>query len=271
MGGAAAARPSDAPAWMAVAPWKLILMSIATVNLYQLYWFYKQWRAVRDSGDDVRPVARAIFGVIFCYPLFQRVVTSAAAMAAPSAEPVFLAAVYIVLCISAQFLPFPYAMLAGLSVVPLAVIQRVANAVARHDFPQEEPDGRLTAANGVGILLGCVFFSLIGWALVQRANAGSLERLTKVAEEMNRTPHEAKNGIQLLRADAQEHLLVYHFSVNEEARAQIEKTRPLLKATMAPGVCRDRLLKLGVAVRVVYTAADGTDVATVDITPRDCR
>jgi hypothetical protein len=139
--------------------------------------------------------------------LCPRVVTSAAGMAAPSAEPVFLAAVYVVLCLSAQVLPFPYGMLTVLSALPLAVIQRVANAVARHDFPREEPDGRLTAANWLGLVLGCAFFGMLGRVLILRAGATSLERLTRVAEEANRGPHEAKDGVQLLRADAQEGLL----------------------------------------------------------------
>src|SRR5262245_22041834 len=59
------------PAWFAVGTAKLVVMSVATLGLYQIYWFYQQWKRVRDGGEDVWPLPRAIFGVLFSYPLFK--------------------------------------------------------------------------------------------------------------------------------------------------------------------------------------------------------
>jgi hypothetical protein len=265
----AAVEVHDGPAWFAVAPAKLVVMSVATVGLYQVYWFYKHWRAVRDAGEDVLPWARSIFGVLFCYSLFRRVADSAAGLAAPAAP--LLAAVYIALCVSAQLLPFPYTLLAALSVLPLVPIQSAANAVAQRDFPHEAPDARFTAANWLGVALGCAFFGFLGHALVVRARAGSLESLTRMADALNRSPHSATDGVQLEKVVALEGMLVYRFALTEDARARIEERKPFLKAALTSTTCRDRLLKLGVAVRFVYAGPAGEDVATVDVSPRDCR
>src|SRR6266487_5947119 len=60
---------------------KLAVMSVCTFGLYLLHWFYKQWEKVIDqpepkgfvSLNKPRPYLRAVFSVIFCYPLFRRV------------------------------------------------------------------------------------------------------------------------------------------------------------------------------------------------------
>ena len=48
-------------------------MSIATATLYQLVWFYSNWRAVQRSGAMVAPFVRTLFSPLFCYALFDRV------------------------------------------------------------------------------------------------------------------------------------------------------------------------------------------------------
>jgi hypothetical protein len=267
---AGAAEVRDGPAWFAVSPAKLAFMSVITVGLYQFYWFYRQWRAVRDAGEDIRPLPRCIFGVIFCWGLFSRMAASAESIPAPAAPPALLTAIYIAACLSASVLPFPYAMVSLLSVVPLVIAQRTANAVAQHDFPEEAPETRFTAANWAGIALGCAFFGVIGYALVKRANIGSLESLSRVADEINRQPHAPTDGVQLERVVPQQGLLIYHFTVTGEAQAKLEERKPLLKAAVRRGVCRDALVKMGVAVRFVYSGPLGEDLATVDIAPGDC-
>jgi hypothetical protein len=50
---------------------KLVVMSIVTFGLYEIYWFYKQWQARKESGQDVLPLPRAIFAVLFAHALFK--------------------------------------------------------------------------------------------------------------------------------------------------------------------------------------------------------
>ena len=41
---------------------KLIVMSVCTMGIYQLYWFYKNWKLIKDrTGQKIRPFWRAFF------------------------------------------------------------------------------------------------------------------------------------------------------------------------------------------------------------------
>jgi hypothetical protein len=51
---------------------KFCVMSVLTLGVYQLYWFYQSWSYVRERDDsDIWPPVRALFGV-FTYPLLLR-------------------------------------------------------------------------------------------------------------------------------------------------------------------------------------------------------
>jgi hypothetical protein len=106
-----------------VSPTKLIVMSLVTLQFYQVYWFYKNWELARKRGQDVTPWARAIFSIFYAYPLFKEVRSvgrSASVTAASNAGG--LAFLFIVLQ-AAWRLPAPYSLIGLLTFVPLAVIQ----------------------------------------------------------------------------------------------------------------------------------------------------
>lgn len=64
----------QAPPFYVVGATKFAVLYLATLGTYALYWFYRNWRLYRDaSGEDVWPVARAIFSVFFIHALFRRV------------------------------------------------------------------------------------------------------------------------------------------------------------------------------------------------------
>ena len=58
---------------------KLAVMYLATLGLYSLYWFYKQWDAYRDSypydssNGKIWPAARAIFALFYVFPLLKHI------------------------------------------------------------------------------------------------------------------------------------------------------------------------------------------------------
>ena len=57
---------------------KLMVMYLATVGTYSVYWFYKQWDNYKDSFDydsengKIWPIARALFPFIFVFSLLRR-------------------------------------------------------------------------------------------------------------------------------------------------------------------------------------------------------
>src|SRR5689334_8216637 len=53
---------------------KLAVMSFSTLRLFHIYWFYKNWRCIKErTGEDIAPAARSIFLIFFCYGLFKRI------------------------------------------------------------------------------------------------------------------------------------------------------------------------------------------------------
>ncbi|KQW93989.1 hypothetical protein ASC94_15715 [Massilia sp. Root418] len=57
-----------------VSPRKFLILFIATLSIYQVYWLYKNWALYRQaSGESLWPVPRAIFSVFFLHSLFRHV------------------------------------------------------------------------------------------------------------------------------------------------------------------------------------------------------
>ena len=65
--------PLEPAPFFQTSPFKVAVLFTATFGLYQLLWFYRQWDRRQDHGEDVRPLARTIFAVLFAYSLFQGV------------------------------------------------------------------------------------------------------------------------------------------------------------------------------------------------------
>lgn len=53
---------------------KFLVLYLATLGLYGLYWFYRHWRSYRNYHDaSIWPLPRALFAVLFAFPLFRRI------------------------------------------------------------------------------------------------------------------------------------------------------------------------------------------------------
>jgi hypothetical protein len=58
-------KPST-PIYFPVSITKLVVMSLFTCGLYQILWFYKNWRLIKNrEHSDIMPVWRSIFPVFF--------------------------------------------------------------------------------------------------------------------------------------------------------------------------------------------------------------
>ena len=67
-------RGDNSPLFLYIPIARLILMSIASFGLYQFYWFYKNWRYIKErQGLNISPFWRAQFGVFFCHSLLRRI------------------------------------------------------------------------------------------------------------------------------------------------------------------------------------------------------
>jgi hypothetical protein len=155
---------SDETVWFLVGRGKLVVMSVVTLGLYQLFWFYQQWRRVKYTEENIRPALRAFFSVFFCYSLFKRVRESARTLGMEPPLPVpLLAAAFILLSLGWE-LPKPFSLMAFLSVLPLVPIQRLANEVALNQVPESDANTGLTPLNWLGVGTGglLVFLAVAG-------------------------------------------------------------------------------------------------------------
>lgn len=69
---------SAAVEYFAISPGRLILFSVLTFNLYEVFWFYKNWLAIQKAENTkIAPFWRSVFTVFFCFDFFKRVLESA--------------------------------------------------------------------------------------------------------------------------------------------------------------------------------------------------
>jgi hypothetical protein len=156
--------PADVPPtrWFLVGTGKFLLMCVATLGAYQIYWFFMQWRHVRGRGESVHPALRTVLAGLFCYALFRRVADDATERGIAGApSPLAAAAAFILLSITWQ-LPQPWSFLSLLSLVPLVLVQRAASAVALAAVPTADPNTRLTPINWFGIAGLWLLVMLVG-------------------------------------------------------------------------------------------------------------
>jgi len=124
---------------------RMLFFSIVTLGLFKPYWFYKNWKAIKQAENSkIIPLIRALFSVFFCYSFFKRVDKSAKHFGYSNYfSPIVLTLVYVILVIIANFIPLPEEssnssllssplsfslFIAGsLSIIPLLLVQKASN------------------------------------------------------------------------------------------------------------------------------------------------
>jgi hypothetical protein len=152
--------PDREPPFFPVSLTKLAIMSICTLSLYEIYWFYQNWRRIKQrEGGSLIPVARAIFGVIFCYACFARIRDHDASAGAAKLAAGPLAAGWIILTVSWK-LPDPYWWVTMLAFLFMLPVQAHANRLNAAAAPGHDENSKFRGWNWVGILVGATFLLL---------------------------------------------------------------------------------------------------------------
>jgi hypothetical protein len=148
--------------YFSVSPVKLVVMSVCTFGIYEIYWFYKHWGAIKKENNlDINPLARAIFAIFFCYDLFKRIQSAAALQKLKTFRaPRSLAIGWVIVNLLWR-LPDPYWLVSFLSVLFLLPVQTTANALNLISDPGRNPNAKFTKWNIVGVVFGGLLWSLI--------------------------------------------------------------------------------------------------------------
>lgn len=140
------------PPFFAVSTGKLLLMTLATLGLYELVWFYRQWVVIkRREGSSLWPLPRTIFGPLFSWALFRRIADMQRQQGIGTPLAAGLWAAILILLNAAFRLPDPWWLLNFASVLPLLVAQAAANEVNATVAPNHDRNRRLTPLNWIAI------------------------------------------------------------------------------------------------------------------------
>ena len=150
------------PIYFPVSLTKFVVMHFCTVGMYQLYWFYENWKLILErERSNASPFWKTFFMFIYCYIFFEKVRSSAAEIKiAQSISVQFLATGWIVMS-TLWILPDPYGLIALVSIVFLIPVQQAANRVNEFLVPGHDRNDRFTALNIVAVIIGGLLLATV--------------------------------------------------------------------------------------------------------------
>jgi uncharacterized membrane protein YbjE (DUF340 family) len=148
------------PIYFPVSVIKLLVLSICTLGLYELYWFYKNWQSVKQrEQSNIMPVWRTIFALFFCYALLRRVRDDAKKINTIDLAAGPLAIGFMITSVLWR-LPDPFSLVSLLAVLFLLPVQRAANRINAEQAPLHKPNAHFSAWNIVTIIIGGIILIL---------------------------------------------------------------------------------------------------------------
>lgn len=154
---------SNQAPYFAVSLLKLTVMSICTLGIYELYWFYKNWNLIKQrERTNISPFWRAapFFVLFFCHDCFSRIRADAASLGLHKSFPADpLAAGWIITSILWP-LPDPYWLISMLAFLFILPVQALANRINSTITPHHNPNRRFTAWNLVSVVVGAIIIIL---------------------------------------------------------------------------------------------------------------
>jgi hypothetical protein len=150
------------PPYFAVGPLKFCLMSVTTLGIYELYWFYQNWKIVREVEQvDISPFWRAFFAPFWTFSLGDRFAAHANVAAAPIVLPMpWLGVAYLLLSLSVN-LPDPWWLFSMLSFVPILPFDAAARRLNGKGRLAEPTHGVFSTLNIIWLGIGAILLILV--------------------------------------------------------------------------------------------------------------
>jgi hypothetical protein len=147
------------PIYFPVSLTKFVVMHFCTLGAYQFYWFYENWKLIRErEQSEASPFWRTCFAFIYCYALFEKIRSSAASLKIGQSISVQVLASGWILLSVLLILPDPYWLVTYLSILFLLPVQQAANRINESLVPGHDRNERFTAWNKVAVVIGGVLF-----------------------------------------------------------------------------------------------------------------
>jgi hypothetical protein len=131
--------------------------------LYEIVWFYRNWKKMKDRGADLMPIMRSIFAPLFSHALFNAVQEEAGRRRVGHTwHPGVMAVAFLALTASWR-LPDPYWLVSLFTFVPLIPVQKTINDLLGADG-RRQMDSSYAPGTVVLIIVGglLALLALIG-------------------------------------------------------------------------------------------------------------
>lgn len=164
----ASARPA---AFYAMSPRKAVVMTMLTLGFYDLVFWYRHWKRLKDNGYDFSPFFRAFFAGFTSFRFVSILRTARVERDLPSGEGLRASAgIYLGLNIASRISErilegVPYLVLTVLACAGcawvLATVQHAANEVLEADGSQGQSNSGVTAGAIFGAALGLAIWAFM--------------------------------------------------------------------------------------------------------------
>ena len=149
------------PLFFPVSTGKLFWMSVCTLGLYELYWFYKNWQLVKlREKSDISPMRRAMFCIFFCSSLFRRVEDAARDAKVESVRGAAMALGWLIFTLVSLVID-PFGALSLAAILFLLPAQGAVNRINDARAPGHDPNGRYSAGERITMACGVLCYVLI--------------------------------------------------------------------------------------------------------------
>jgi len=151
----------DTAPFFAVSQLKLLVLSLCTLGFYEVVWFYRNWKLIKErDGSDIKPVLRAVFAILFCYQCFARMRETGDRNGIGSAPAIGALTAGWIIASLAWKLPEPYNLISLCAVFFLLPMQAYANRINAAVAPMADTNSRFSAWNWVVVVLGGIVLVL---------------------------------------------------------------------------------------------------------------
>lgn len=161
--------PLDTPLFLYISVTRLVVMSIVSCGLYEVYWIYRNWLYVKERDNlMIRPFWRGVWGIFYCHGLLRRIHedNEARSVQMPSFSPNGLATGWVVLMLISRALDRAPSI--GASIIAILIpsflclvpVQKYVNSVTERRSP-----GQPYYSWSLGHIV-CLVIGIIIWALL---------------------------------------------------------------------------------------------------------
>jgi len=146
---------------------KFVILSIASLGLYDIWWLYKTWRFFKEKDDlDIMPALRALFSILFLYGLFENIQKYARSNGVTKGFSSIGCFIGFFITNFSGYLPDPYWLIAFFGVLFLIPALHTLNDAIRNSGTYElNESGKYNGRQIAIVIFGFVFYVLTIMAL----------------------------------------------------------------------------------------------------------